>query len=159
MGREIERKFRVVSDGWLDGSAGVRMSQGYLAKGDGRTVRVRIAGADAWLTVKGPTSGISRAEFEYPIPVSDALEMLLLCGPGIIDKTRHRIPHAGKIWEVDVFHGDNDGLIVAEIELLDEAECPELPSWVGDEVSRDFRYSNSRLSEHPYRCWAGSASG
>ncbi len=153
MPSEIERKFLVTGDSWRDSSPGVRIAQGYLTQDTERTVRVRIGGEKAWLTVKGRSVGISRAEFEYEIPVSEARELLGLCLPSVIDKTRHEVPHAGHVWEVDVFHGENDGLIVAEVELEDESDSPELPEWVGDEVSSDARYFNSRLAVVPYAKW------
>lgn len=150
MATEIERKFLVVDDAWSDGATGIRMAQGYLAIEPERTVRVRLAGDEAWLTIKGPTRGISRFEFEYPIPVDDARSLLELCVSKVIDKTRHRIPHAGHVWEVDVFHGENEGLVIAEVELADESIMPELPPWVGEEVSHDPRFTNSSLSRRPF---------
>lgn len=153
MATEIERKFLVKGDAWQAGSGGVRIAQGYLTRDPGRTVRVRIAGEQAWLTIKGRTEGISRAEFEYEIPAADARELLGLCLPSVIDKTRHRISHGGHVWEVDVFHGENAGLVVAEVELANEAVSPELPPWVGEEVSADARYYNSCLAVFPYSKW------
>lgn len=154
MAAEIERKFLVADDSWRDGSRGVRIAQGYLSQDPDRTVRVRLAGEKAWITIKGRTQGITRAEFEYAIPPADARELLGLCLPSVIDKTRHEIRHGGHVWEVDVFHGGNDGLIVAEVELSDENETPEMPPWVGEEVSDDARYFNSHLATHPFTCWA-----
>lgn len=153
MPSEIERKFLVADDSWRDGSAGVRICQGYLSQDADRTVRVRIAGEKAWLTIKGRSEGISRVEFEYEIPLVEARELLGLCLPSVIDKTRHEVLHAGHVWEVDVFHGDNEGLIVAEVELADELVSPELPGWVGPEVSDDARYFNSCLAVTPYANW------
>jgi CYTH domain-containing protein len=153
MAAEIERKFLVANDSWRDGTAGVRIAQGYLSQDPDRTVRVRIAGEGAWLTIKGRTEGITRVEFEYPIPLDDARVLLGLCLPSVIDKTRHEVSFAGHLWEIDVFHGDNEGLIVAEVELADEAVSPELPSWVGAEVSSDARYFNSCLAAQPYAKW------
>lgn len=153
MAAEIERKFLVTGDAWLAGSEGIRISQGYLSQDPERTVRVRSAGAQAWLTIKGRNEGITRAEFEYEIPPADASELLALCLPSVIDKTRHRIFHAGHLWEVDVFHGENAGLVVAEVELADEADTPELPPWIGAEVSADPRYFNSCLASFPYSQW------
>lgn len=129
------------------------MVQGYLSRESGRTVRVRSAGEVAWLTIKGKAEGISRAEFEYEIPVSDARNLLEMCLPGIIDKTRYRVSHAGFVWEIDEFHGENAGLIVAEVEMENEDCDPELPPWVGDEVSHDRRYFNSSLTERPFNTW------
>ncbi len=153
MASEIERKFLVADDSWRDGLPGVRISQGYLSQDPDRTVRVRIGGDRAWLTIKGRTCGITRAEFEYSIPVGEARELLALCLPAVIDKTRHRISFGGHGWEIDVFHGDNDGLVIAEIELADEGISPVLPPWIGDEVSTDARYFNSCLSARPYANW------
>lgn len=116
-------------------------------------MRVRIANNEAWLTIKGRNEGTRRLEFEYPIPTSDALELLALCQSGRIEKTRYCVEHADKIWEIDVFHGDNDGLIVAEIELADENEAFSRPDWLGEEVSDDPRYFNSALISHPYKDW------
>lgn len=150
MASEIERKFLVSDDSWCDGSPGVRMAQGYLTLDPDRTVRVRLAGEDAWLTVKGRTTGITRVEFEYSIPPADARDLLEMCLPSVIDKTRHRIEFGGHVWEVDVFHGANEGLVLAEVELDDESVRPELPAWIGAEVSADARYYNSSLAIHPY---------
>jgi len=150
---EIERKFLVSSDDWHDGSPGVRMAQGYLTLDPDRCVRVRLAGENAWLTVKGRTLGITRGEFEYPIPPEDARTLLDMCLPSEIDKTRHRIASGGHIWEVDVFHGANDGLVIAEVELADEEEAIEPPPWLGEEVSADARYYNANLARHPFGLW------
>lgn len=155
MASEIERKFLVRDDSWNDGTSGIRMSQGYLSMDPDRAVRVRLAGENAWLTIKGRSSGITRAEFEYAIPAADAQDLLKLCLPSVIDKTRHRIPFGGYVWEVDVFHGDNEGLVLAEVELEDESATPELPPWVGLEVSDDARYFNSQLARHPFRSFGG----
>jgi len=153
MALEIERKFLVTDDSWKIGATGLRMSQGYLSNDPERTVRVRIAGEKAWLTIKGKSEGISRAEFEYEIPVSDAGELLGLCLPTVIDKTRYEVNFEGHLWEIDVFHGENTGLVVAEVELENEDISPEMPPWIGSEVSGDVRYFNSKLSEQPYRFW------
>ncbi len=150
---EIERKFLVADDSWRNGTLGVRIAQGYLSQDPDRTVRVRIAGEKAWLTIKGRTKGITRAEFEYAIPLEDARSLLELCLPSVIDKTRYEISHAGHLWEVDDFHGENDGLVIAELELADEEISPELPPWVGAEVSADARYFNSCLAVLPYAKW------
>lgn len=146
MGVEIERKFLVEGDSWKGGSPGRRIAQGYLTMDPERTVRVRLSGDEAWLTIKGRGEGIRRAEFEYPIPVKDAAALLEMCLPSIIDKTRYRIDHAGRCWEVDVFHGAHDGLVLAEVELDSEQEVVELPPWVAKEVSEDPRYFNSHLA-------------
>ncbi len=150
MATEIERKFLVVSEAWRDGTPGTRIAQGYLTMDPDRSVRVRVAGGKAWLTIKGRTEGISRAEFEYDIPPEDALDLLAMCLPSVIDKTRHRIHFAGHLWEVDVFHGANEGLVLAEVELDDACTCPPLPPWVGREVSDDARYFNSNLAQAPF---------
>lgn len=153
MPAEIERKFLLADDSWHDGSPGVRIAQGYLSQDPDRTVRVRIAGENAWLTIKGRSQGITRVEFEYGIPLEDAKALLELCLPSVIDKTRHRIPFGGHEWEIDVFHGENEGLVVAEVELADESVSPEIPSWIGAEVSSDARYFNSCLAVTPYAKW------
>lgn len=155
MGHEIERKYLVGSESWRTGvTSATHLVQGYLTTGPQVTVRVRIAGERAYLTIKGQSEGISRAEFEYPIPVPDAEVMLAtLAQPGVIDKVRHLVPHAGRTWEVDVFAGDNAGLIVAEVELESDQAHVELPEWVGSEVSGDPRYYNSELSRNPYSSW------
>lgn len=153
MASEIERKFLVTGDAWRDGSPGLRMAQGYLSLDPDRTVRVRLAGENAWLTVKGRTQGITRAEFETSIPPADAAELLKMCLPSVIDKTRHRVDFGGHVWEVDVFHGANEGLVIAEVELTDESVLPELPPWVGAEVSSDVRYFNASLAASPHSRW------
>jgi CYTH domain-containing protein len=147
---EVERKFLIRDDTWNDGSHGVRIAQGYLTLDPDRTVRVRLAGENAWITVKGRTQGITRAEFEYQIPPDDARDLLELCLPSVIDKTRHRIEFRGHVWEVDVFHGANEGLVIAEVELADESVSPELPPWIGLEVSDDVRYFNANLASRPF---------
>ncbi len=153
MATEIERKFLVRDDSWRDGTVGVRIAQGYLTRDMDRTVRVRIGGEKAWLTIKGRNEGITRQEFEYEIPLEDGRGLLALCLPGVIDKTRYAIPHAGHVWEVDEFHSDNQGLVVAEVELAAAEISPELPEWVGEEVSGDARYYNSSLGVMPFREW------
>ena len=153
MAAEIERKFLVADDSWCDGTPGVRMAQGYLSLDPDRTVRVRLAGDNAWLTIKGRTEGITRAEFEFAIPTDDAQMLLAICLPSLIDKTRHEISYRGHLWEIDVFHGDNEGLVIAEVELADESISPALPPWVGAEVSSDTRYFNSRLATAPFKSW------
>jgi CYTH domain-containing protein len=153
MPAEIERKFLLADDSWHDGSPGVRIAQGYLSQDPDRTVRVRIAGETAWLTIKGRSEGITRAEFEYEIPLEDAKALLELCLPSVIDKTRHLITFGGHDWEIDVFHGDNEGLVVAEVELADVSDSPDIPPWLGAEVSSDPRYFNSCLAMNPYVKW------
>jgi CYTH domain-containing protein len=154
MAREIERKFLVVGDEWRSGAAGKPFRQGYLSTVKERTVRVRVTGDEALLTVKGITIGASRTEFEYPIPVDDATRMLdELCERPIISKTRFIVEHEGHIWEIDEFAGVNQGLVVAEIELARENEPFELPAWAGEEVTDDPRYFNANLISHPYTEW------
>jgi len=154
MGTEIERKFLVTHTTWKQAAHGVRYRQGYLVADGERTVRVRVAGERAYVTLKGRTTGISRAEFEYDIPLPDAAQILdALCPKPLIEKTRYRVPHQGLTWEVDEFAGENEGLIVAEVELSDEAQTLELPDWVGAEVTHDRRYTNASLSRYPYRLW------
>jgi adenylate cyclase len=155
MGVEIERKFLVEGDAWVaTAGEGVACRQGYLDSGKGTTVRVRIMGDQAYLTIKGTTSGITRSEFEYEIPVSDAESMLVLCGDAIVEKKRYFIEYAGMTWELDVFSGANAGLIMAEIELESEDQPFGLPDWVGPEVSADPRYRNGCLVRHPFREWS-----
>lgn len=153
MATEIERKFLLLDATWNDGAPGTRMTQGYLGFDPDRTVRVRLAGDEAWLTIKGRANGISRSEFEYSIPPADAGELLRLCTGSLIDKTRHRVAFGSRTWEVDVFHGDNDGLVVAEIELETEEDAFELPPWAGEDVSGDPRYANSSLARVPFKDW------
>jgi adenylate cyclase len=150
MAIEIERKFLVQGTPWRSGS-GVRLSQGYLNRDKERTVRVRIAGEKAFLTIKGVTQGASRAEFEYEIPVPDAQQLLKLSDGPIIQKNRYVIVHEGSTWEVDEFLGDNAGLVLAEIELKSEDQSFSRPPWLGAEVTQDRRYYNSSLASHPYR--------
>ncbi len=154
MAIEIERKFLVDLTKWKPSSLGLRIVQGYLSSSNERVVRVRLIGEDARLTIKGTTAGISRLEYEYPIPPEDAREMLdRLCLRPFIDKTRYLEEFAGRTWEIDVFHGDNEGLVVAEIELSDEGAKVDSPPWAGKEVSEDRRYSNSNLSKRPWPAW------
>jgi adenylate cyclase len=159
MGIEIERKFLIANDSWRHGAIGVPYAQGYLSRGTGRTVRVRIAGEKAFLTIKGPVIGISRPEFEYPIPVEEARQLLLLCEGPIIEKTRFRVSTEDHLWEIDDFHGDNMGLVVAEVELRHPEESISFPSWLGREVTGDSRYYNSNLTIHPYKEWKREGEG
>lgn len=154
MGTEIERKFLVVGDAWRQGAMGVLYRQGYLCTTPERTARVRVAGDKGYLTVKGSRTGVSRLEFEYPIPLEDAQAMLdALCIRPLIEKTRYRIDHEGLVWEVDEFAGENAGLVIAEVELEREDQEVSLPAWVGKEVSADDRYANSSLAERPFSTW------
>jgi adenylate cyclase len=147
---EIERKFLVVGDGWRPTTAGQRFCQGYLARSNGVTVRVRRAGLQAYLTVKGEPDGIVRPEFEYEVSVDDAEAMLkALCARPLIEKTRFIVQHEAFIWHVDEFAGDNAGLILAEVELERPDQYVPLPPWVGEEVTHDPRYRNSRLVDTP----------
>jgi adenylate cyclase len=153
MASEIERKFLVANDSWNDGSPGIRMAQGYLSMDPDRNVRIRLAGENAWITIKGRTRGITRSEHEYPIPAGDARDLLAICLPSVIDKTRHRVDFGGYVWEIDVFHGENEGLVLAEVELEEESANPPLPPWVGQEVSHDARYFNANLATNPVGGW------
>jgi len=154
MGMEIERKF-LVRSGWQPQSKGTPYMQGYLySGGDGPTVRVRVAGHKAFLTIKGPSDGLARLEFEYAIPLEDARHMLKsLAGGEVIEKTRYLIGYAEHMGEVDVFAGRNSGLVVAEVEIAHPDEPVELPDWVAEEVSFDHRYANAYLSLHPWSEW------
>ncbi|MBV8635866.1 MAG: CYTH domain-containing protein [Burkholderiaceae bacterium] len=153
MGREIERKFLVQGEDWKQGAAVTPMRQGYLSTDPERVVRVRIEGDRAVLTIKGKSVGAVRGEWEYDIPKADAEELLALCPRPLIEKSRYRIAHAGMLWEVDEFFGDNAGLVVAEIELQSEDQAFDKPHWVGAEVTQDARYYNSNLLRHPYKDW------
>ena len=153
MGVEIERKFLVTSKAWLLGAIGEAYCQGYLSQYPSPTVRVRKEGKKAFLTIKGKSKEISRPEFEYEIPFDEAQELQHLCTTPLVIKTRYKILHEGMIWEVDEFHGENEGLIVAEIELDKLDAIIKLPPWIGQEVSDDPRYCNSNLSTHPFTTW------
>ena len=157
MAQEIERKFLVTGDYKSEAYASVRITQGYLSRVPERVVRIRIKGDKGFITIKGTTNdtGLSRFEWEKEIPLADAQSLLKLAEPGVIDKTRHLIKNTdGKhTWEVDEFHGDNEGLIMAEIELESENDIFDKPSWLGKEVTGDKRYYNAYLSEKPYKNW------
>ena len=154
MPREIERKYRVKGNGWRDHGAGVPYRQGYLSTVAERTVRVRLIRDKGWLTIKGITVGVTRAEYEYEIPSDEASEMLDdLCERPLIEKTRYRVEHQGLIWEVDEFDGDNAGLIIAEVELEEEDQAIVLPDWVGEEVTGDARFFNANLIANPFTRW------
>lgn len=159
MAVEIERKFLVQNDNWKasdDGAPlqGLRFRQGYIPAEGLTTVRVRLEGPAAKLTIKGKNEGLARAEFEYPIPLDDANAMLdSLCAKPLIEKTRYCRTEHGLVWEIDVFEGENEGLIVAEVELEREDQQVNLPDWVGQEVSGDPRYYNVNLVSNPYRGW------
>jgi adenylate cyclase len=154
MSVEIERKFLVRNDQWRASSDRLSIRQGYLSSHPDRIVRVRIQDTVAMLTIKGRTRGVSRGEWEYPIPMADAQQFLdVLCEKPIIEKIRYRIPFEGLLWEVDEFFGENLGLVVAEIELLSEDQVFVKPDWIGDEVTHDNRYANSNLLRHPFTQW------
>ena len=153
---EIERKFLVVGDSYKQAAYdSSRIRQGYICSSRGRTVRVRIRDSRGYLTIKGPSDngGLARYEFEKEITLPEAESLLKLCEPGMIDKTRYLIKSGKHIFEVDEFHGDNEGLVMAEVELDYEDEPYEKPSFIGNEVTGDRRYYNSQLKEHPYTTW------
>jgi len=157
MAQEIERKFLVRGDFKSDAVRSVRMAQGYLCPGSGKTVRVRIAGDKAYLTIKGPSydGGLSRFEWEKEITIEDARSLLTLAEDSIIDKTRYYVPSEDgrHTWEVDEFYGDNEGLVVAEVELLSAVDAVPKPSWLGEEVTGDRRFYNAQLTRNPYKNW------
>ena len=153
---EIERKFLTTSDAFKkEAYTKNRITQGYLSSIPERTVRVRIKGNKGFLTIKGVSneSGLSRFEWEKEIPLDEAQKLLLLCEKGIIDKTRFEIKYENHIFEVDEFYGENEGLIMAEIELDSETETFEKPIWLGKEITNDKRYYNSYLSQNPFKNW------
>ena len=157
MAREIERKFLVNKEKWQPKDRGNLYRQGYLSSVKERIVRVRIAGDKGFLTIKGITEGYSRLEFEYEIPVKDAHQMLdTLCETPLIEKTRYQKEHEGVLWEIDVFLGVNEGLVLAEVELESETQQFTLADWIGEEVSKDPRYFNVNLVKNPFRQWSQS---
>jgi len=157
MGIEIERKFLVRKELWVPPKSGIRIRQGYLCLDPERTVRIRLAGEAGYLTIKGASSGGARSEFEYPLPAEEAGELLgNLCHKPLIEKIRYRIKVGRHLWEVDEFFGDNVGLLLAEVELVDMTEEVEQPEWVGSEVTDDPRYYNAALIRHPFSEWGGS---
>jgi len=154
MAIEIERKFLLKNDAWKAlAGVGKRIAQGYLSLHKERTVRVRISNDKAWLTVKGKTVNTTRLEFEYEIPIHDAQQLLRICENPIVDKMRYIVVENTNIWEIDVFEGANEGLVVAEIELHHEEQALQLPNWIGEEVSADPRYYNVNLIKHPFKNW------
>lgn len=155
MGQEIERKFLVRGEFKSSARKAMRISQGYLSSVPERTVRVRVRDNQGFITVKGKSDirGVSRFEWEKEISVDDALALLGLCEPGVIDKTRYLVDYAGHTFEVDEFYGDNEGLVMAEIELSCEDEAFEKPDWLGGEVTGDSRYYNAALTKNPYTNW------
>jgi adenylate cyclase len=153
VGLEIERRFLVSGDSWRGGAQAVHTLQGYLSTDPAHTVRVRLQGGDGWLTVKGPAHGAARAEFEYPVPAGDAVQLLELCGEAMVEKVRHTVTHKGAKWVVDEFAGDNAPLVIAELELTHEDDPFDHPEWLGMEVTADHRYSNAALAARPYSRW------
>ena len=155
MAQEIERKFLVKGDFKKDVSKQMRITQGYLSSVPERTVRVRIKGDKGFITIKGigNTSGASRYEWEKEIPVGEVQELLKICEPGVIDKTRYLVKHGDHTYEVDEFYGDNEGLVIAEVELQSADESFAKPEWLGEEVTGDVRYYNSMLMKTPYKEW------
>lgn len=153
---ETERKFLIISDAYKGAAAARnRIAQGYLSSHPERTVRVRIKGDKGYLTVKGKSNegGTTRLEWETEIPLAEARQLLALCEPGMIDKVRYEVPYGGHVYEVDEFLGENRGLVIAEIELVDENEAFEKPDWLGAEVTGDERYYNAYLSRKPFFGW------
>lgn len=158
MALEIERKFLVVGEFRDQAYSFSRIRQGYISSGNGKTVRVRIRDDRSYLTIKGPSdqAGLARYEFETEIALSDALDLMKLCEPGIIDKTRYLVRSGNHVFEVDEFYGDNEGLIMAEVELHSEDEPFQKPSFIGPEVTGDRRYYNAHLRRNPYKLWCDS---
>ena len=155
MAKEIERKFLVRGDAWRSLAKGAPYRQGYLNSAKERTVRVRIADARAFLTVKGVTVGATRPEYEYEIPFDEGKAMLdTLAEKPLIEKNRYKIPVGGLTWEIDEFLGDNAGLIVAEVELTSEDQAFDMPAWIGEEVTGDPRYYNANLIKNPFTRWS-----
>ena len=155
MAKEIERKFLVAHQAWRESVNTIHVfRQGYLSYDSERTVRVRATEVTGYLTIKGITEGLTRDEFEYEIPLADALALLQLCERPAIEKKRYIVSNGAHVWEVDVFEGVNEGLVVAEIELGSEDEAFDKPNWLGNEVSGDRKYSNSALSLHPFKDWS-----
>lgn len=152
---EIERKYLLANEAWRERiTRSQRLRQGYLTDaGEKASVRVRVSDEQAWLNIKSATIGASRMEYEYSIPLSEALEMLSKLAGRQVDKTRHYVEHQGHTWEIDEFHDGNVGLLVAEIELSAENEAFALPDWAGEDVTHDVRYYNSCLAERPYSEW------
>lgn len=156
MATEIERKFLLKDNSWKElADNGTKYSQGYLVGSEHASVRVRIQGNKAFLNIKSATIGITRQEFEYEIPLDEATEMLdTLCDKPLISKTRFHLRNDNHLWEIDVFEGDNEGLVVAEIELSDKEDVFSKPDWLGEEVSDDARYYNTCLVKHPFKDWS-----
>ena len=152
MAIEIERKF-LVKDGWRPEGEPISLRQGYLPLSGPMLVRIRQQDDRAFLTLKGRVDGVTRSEYEYEIPTQDAEELLMRCHKPLIEKMRYLVPVGSYTWEVDVFSGANEGLVVAEIELSSEDEVFDRPDWIGEEVSGDSRYYNSNLAKHPFSEW------
>ena len=152
MATEIERKFLVTGTAWTSKPYSY-YRQGYLNRDKNRTVRIRVADKQAFITIKGLTVGAKRAEYEYPIPLSDGEAMLKLCEPPLIEKKRRIVEYSGLKWEIDEFLGDNAGLVIAEVELTSQSQQIDLPDWIGQEVTDDPRYFNSNLTIAPYTTW------
>jgi adenylate cyclase len=155
MGKEIERKYLIELTKWQQVSKpkGALYRQGYLLTDPDKTIRVRLTETAGYLTIKGATVNTTRSEYEYEIPASEAKELLDRFSVSELSKTRYRIDHRGKVWEVDEFFGDNEGLVVAEIELTTEDEEFDIPGWIGKEVTGDAKYYNSSLTMNPYNKW------
>jgi len=156
MAQEIERKFLVLDDSYKhEAFSSSHIQQGYICSQKGRTVRIRIRDDKGYVTIKGPSvnGGLARSEFEYEIPLDDALQLMRLCEPGQIDKTRWLVKSGQHTFEVDEFHGANEGLVMAEVELETEQDTPQIPHFIGKEVTGDRRYYNSMLGQHPYCEW------
>ena len=157
MAQEIERKYLVLDDSFKrEAFSKSHIQQGYICSERGRTVRIRIRDTRAYITIKGPSlnGGLSRYEFEQEIPLDDAQQLMQLCEPGIIDKTRWLVKSDRHTFEVDEFHGDNDGLVMAEVELENEQDTPKIPHFIGKEVTGNRRYYNSQLRQRPFKTWA-----
>lgn len=154
MSAEVEHKFLVQKNLWRPAGPGIACRQGYLYTAKDSIVRVRIAGTCGYLKVKGLDGSFTRVEFEYEIPRSDAVKLLGLCEQPLVEKTRHTERHGDHDWDIDVFHGENDGLVLAEVQLATERELFEKPRWLGAEVSHDPRYLNASLRTNPYRNWS-----
>lgn len=155
MATEIEHKFLIEKDLWyaLKKPSGILIQQAYLVNEPGKIIRIRVTDSSGYITIKGPSVNATRSEFEFPVQKKEAIEIMDLFTEVRIDKTRYKIDFEGKTWEVDEFWGDNEGLIIAEIELKSDDEQFIKPSWIGEEVTSDPRYYNSFLSEHPYSSW------
>ncbi|RKY20157.1 MAG: adenylate cyclase [Planctomycetota bacterium] len=160
MGLEIERKFLLSgpAEPWRDAPSEA-LIQGYLCLDPERTVRVRLANGRGTLTVKGLAQGLTRREYEWEIPAAEAQELLGLCRPSLVEKTRFKLPLGPHLWEVDLFSGANEGLALAEVELSSEHESVQLPAWIGEEVSHDPRYTNAQLAQRPFGTWGAAHAG